>query len=69
MTDDGDELVLRLERLPLAGDLPIVTEDEPLIADCNARHNEDSRRIPDDPSSYARYTIPGLAISWVEVPS
>ncbi len=27
------------------------------------------RRIPDDPSSYARYTIPGLAISWVEVPS
>ncbi len=29
----------------------------------------DPRRIPDDPSSYARYTIPGLAISWVEVPS
>jgi hypothetical protein len=29
----------------------------------------DPRRIPDDPSSYARYSIPGLAISWVEVPS
>jgi hypothetical protein len=27
------------------------------------------RRIPDDPSSYARYSIPGLAIAWVEVPS
>lgn len=25
------------------------------------------RRIPDDPSSYARYMIPGLVISWVEV--
>jgi hypothetical protein len=29
----------------------------------------DPRRIPDDPSSYARYSIPGLAIAWVEVPS
>jgi hypothetical protein len=29
----------------------------------------DPRRIPDDPSSYAHYSIPGLAISWVEVPS
>jgi hypothetical protein len=25
------------------------------------------RRIPDDPSSYARYTIPGLVLAWVEV--
>jgi hypothetical protein len=29
----------------------------------------DPRRVPDDPSSYARYSIPGLAITWVEVPS
>lgn len=29
----------------------------------------DPRRIPDDPSSYAHYSIPGLAIAWVEVPS
>lgn len=29
----------------------------------------DPRRIPDDPSSYARYSIPGLALAWVEVPS
>lgn len=27
------------------------------------------RRVPDDPSSYARYSIPGLVIVWVEVPS
>ncbi|MFI1166563.1 hypothetical protein ACH4UM_23905 [Streptomyces sp. NPDC020801] len=27
------------------------------------------RRIPDDPSSYARYSIPGLVLAWVEVPS
>lgn len=27
------------------------------------------RRIPDDPSSYARYSIPGLVVTWVEVPS
>ena len=27
------------------------------------------RRIPDDPSSYARYDIPGLVIAWTEVPS
>lgn len=27
------------------------------------------RRVPNDPSSYARYSIPGLAIAWVEVPS
>jgi len=27
------------------------------------------RRIPDDPSSYARYSIPGLALAWVEVPT
>lgn len=27
------------------------------------------RRIPDDPSSYARYSIPGLVIAWTEVPS
>lgn len=25
------------------------------------------RRVPDDPSSYARYSIPGLVITWVEV--
>lgn len=25
------------------------------------------RRIPDDPSSYARYMIPGLVLAWVEV--
>ena len=25
------------------------------------------RRIPDDPSSYARYSIPGLVIAWTEV--
>lgn len=29
----------------------------------------DPRRIPDDPSSYARYEIPGLVIAWTEVPS
>ncbi|MEU1272982.1 hypothetical protein [Streptomyces sp. NPDC005799] len=29
----------------------------------------DHRRIPDDPSSYARYSIPGLVIAWTEVPS
>lgn len=29
----------------------------------------EARRIPDDPSSYARYTIPGLVLAWVEVPS
>lgn len=27
------------------------------------------RRIPGDPSSYARYDIPGLVIVWTEVPS
>jgi hypothetical protein len=27
------------------------------------------RRIPDDPSSYARYDIPGLVIAWTEVPA
>ncbi|MER5750622.1 hypothetical protein [Streptomyces sp. NPDC002088] len=27
----------------------------------------DPRRIPDDPSSYARYMIPGLVIAWTEV--
>ncbi|MFF4346808.1 hypothetical protein [Streptomyces sp. NPDC001530] len=27
------------------------------------------RRVPDDPSSYARYNIPGIALAWVEVPS
>jgi hypothetical protein len=27
------------------------------------------RRVPDDPSSYAHYTIPGLVIAWTEVPS
>jgi hypothetical protein len=29
----------------------------------------DPRRVHDDTSSYARYSIPGLAISWVAVPS
>lgn len=29
----------------------------------------DPRRIHDDASSYARYSIPGLVISWVEVTS
>ncbi|MEV8033895.1 hypothetical protein [Streptomyces sp. NPDC086182] len=29
----------------------------------------DPRRIPDDPSSYARFSIPGLVVTWVEVPS
>ncbi|MEU1443114.1 hypothetical protein [Streptomyces mirabilis] len=28
----------------------------------------EARRIPDDPSSYARFNV-GLAIAWVEVPS
>jgi hypothetical protein len=27
------------------------------------------RRVPDDPSSYARYSIPGLVVVWTEVPS
>ena len=27
------------------------------------------RRVPDDPSSFARYSIPGLVIAWTEVPS
>ncbi|MDX2697251.1 hypothetical protein [Streptomyces ipomoeae] len=27
------------------------------------------RRIPDDPSSYAHYLIPGLVIAWTEVPA
>lgn len=29
----------------------------------------DPRRVPDDPSSYARYSIPGLALAWIAVPS
>lgn len=29
----------------------------------------ESRRIHDDASSYARYSIPGLVIAWTEVPS
>lgn len=29
----------------------------------------DYRRIHDDASSYARYSIPGLVIAWTEVPS
>lgn len=29
----------------------------------------DYRRVHDDASSYARYSIPGLVIAWVEVPS
>jgi hypothetical protein len=27
------------------------------------------RRVPDDPSSYARYSIPGLVVVWTEVSS
>ncbi|MCI3246309.1 hypothetical protein [Streptomyces spinosisporus] len=27
------------------------------------------RRVPDDPSSYARYAVPGLVVVWTEVPS
>jgi hypothetical protein len=27
------------------------------------------RRVPDDPSSYARYSIPGLVVVWSEVPA
>lgn len=27
------------------------------------------RRVPDDPSSYARYSVPGLIIAWTEVPA
>lgn len=27
------------------------------------------RRVPDDPSSYARYSIPGLVVAWTEVPA
>ncbi|MFI8351325.1 hypothetical protein [Streptomyces sp. NPDC085596] len=27
------------------------------------------RRIPDDPSSYARYSIPGLVLAWTEAPA
>jgi hypothetical protein len=27
------------------------------------------RRVPDDPSSYAHYMIPGLVVVWTEVPS
>ena len=41
-------------------DKPIEVEDAEYL---------DPTRIPDDPSSYARYSIPGLAIAWVEVPS
>lgn len=29
----------------------------------------ESRRIHDDASSYARYSIPGLVIAWTEVPA
>lgn len=29
----------------------------------------DPRRVPDDVSSYARYSIPGLVLAWVEVPA
>lgn len=29
----------------------------------------DHRRVNDDASSYARYSIPGLVIAWTEVPS
>lgn len=29
----------------------------------------EARRIHDDASSYARYSIPGLVIAWTEVPS
>lgn len=29
----------------------------------------DYRRVNSDPSSYARYSIPGLVVAWTEVPS
>ncbi|WP_406444557.1 hypothetical protein OHB14_36745 [Streptomyces sp. NBC_01613] len=29
----------------------------------------DHRRVPDDPSSYAHYSIPGLVVAWTEVTS
>lgn len=41
----------------------------PSVAVRSAYTTGEHRRIPDDPSSYARYSIPGLVIVWVEVPS
>ena len=41
----------------------------PAVVVRSAYTTGEARRVPDDPSSYARYSIPGLVIAWVEVPS
>lgn len=40
----------------------------PLVQVKGAYLTGDPRRVPDDPSSYARYSIPGLVVTWVVVP-
>lgn len=50
------------QRIDLPGAFPTV---QVLSAYTTGEH----RRINDDASSYARYSIPGLVIAWTEVPS
>jgi hypothetical protein len=46
--------------LVLPGDYPVVQVKSAYLAG-------EPRRVPDDPSSYARYSIPGLVVAWVVV--
>lgn len=41
----------------------------PLVQVKSAYLTGEPRRVPDDPSSYARYSIPGLVIVWAVMPS
>lgn len=41
----------------------------PAVQVLSAYTTGEHRRVPDDPSSYARYSIPGLVIAWTEVPA
>ena len=50
------------QRVALPADYP---DAQVLSAYTTGEH----RRINDDASSYARYSIPGLVIAWTEVPS
>lgn len=52
-------------RLPRTLVLP---DGYPVVQVKGAYLTGDPRRVPDDPSSYARYSIPGLVVTWVVMP-
>lgn len=47
----------------------IIPGGYPVVQVLSAYLTGEPRRVPDDPSSYARYSIPGLVITWTVVPS